>query len=157
MAREIETKKDKYGFTIRPCRRCGGSGRYSFNTRHGSTCYGCSGTGWQHTPKAAKAYGEWVTALKAQRRPVTRNLQPGDVVTSSLTYSDRIAEGAVWQTVASVGISPRVCGWSVSPEGEKYDFMPYVFITFEDGTTQEVSGNVIWGRKGTVDAAPYVC
>lgn len=27
------------------CGRCGGSGRYSFNLLHGTTCYGCSGLG----------------------------------------------------------------------------------------------------------------
>ncbi|KAF6565415.1 hypothetical protein G9G63_09670 [Paenibacillus sp. EKM202P] len=27
------------------CKRCGGSGRYSFNLKDGSTCYGCGGAG----------------------------------------------------------------------------------------------------------------
>jgi hypothetical protein len=27
------------------CPRCGGSGRYSYNSRDGDTCYGCGGTG----------------------------------------------------------------------------------------------------------------
>lgn len=29
------------------CDRCGGSGHYSFNQIHGTTCYGCKGTGQQ--------------------------------------------------------------------------------------------------------------
>jgi len=29
------------------CGRCGGSGRYSWNQKHGSVCYGCSGVGKQ--------------------------------------------------------------------------------------------------------------
>lgn len=27
------------------CGRCGGSGKYSYNMMHGSTCYGCAGKG----------------------------------------------------------------------------------------------------------------
>ncbi|KZE65128.1 hypothetical protein AV545_04180 [Paenibacillus jamilae] len=27
------------------CKRCGGSGRYSYNLKDGSTCYGCGGAG----------------------------------------------------------------------------------------------------------------
>ena len=38
-----------------PCSRCGGSGHYSFNLMHGSTCYGCGGRGWQHTKRGAAA------------------------------------------------------------------------------------------------------
>lgn len=30
-----------------PCRRCGGSGKYSYNLIHGTKCYGCNGTGFQ--------------------------------------------------------------------------------------------------------------
>ena len=29
----------------KPCSRCGGCGRYSYNMMHGDTCYGCSGSG----------------------------------------------------------------------------------------------------------------
>lgn len=31
------------------CNRCGGSGRYSYNPVHGTTCYGCNGAG-RHAP-----------------------------------------------------------------------------------------------------------
>lgn len=30
-----------------PCRRCGGSGKFSYNLLHGTMCYGCRGTGYQ--------------------------------------------------------------------------------------------------------------
>lgn len=30
-----------------PCRRCGGSGKFSYNLIHGNMCYGCRGTGYQ--------------------------------------------------------------------------------------------------------------
>src|SRR5262245_52118862 len=37
------------------CGRCGGSGRYSYNTMHGSTCYGCAGTGTRDTRDGNRA------------------------------------------------------------------------------------------------------
>lgn len=37
------------------CRRCGGSGHFSFNLIHGSVCYGCSGTSYQLTKRGAAA------------------------------------------------------------------------------------------------------
>lgn len=36
-----------------PCRRCGGSGQFSYNLRHGTLCYGCRGTGYQRVDVAA--------------------------------------------------------------------------------------------------------
>jgi hypothetical protein len=42
-------------FETKPCSRCGGSGSYSWNARHGSRCYGCGGRGWQHTKRGAEA------------------------------------------------------------------------------------------------------
>lgn len=41
--------------TLYTCSRCGGSGRYSFNLIHGTTCYGCGGTGKQKTKPRPKA------------------------------------------------------------------------------------------------------
>ncbi len=37
------------------CTRCGGSGSYSFNLRHGTMCYGCSGSGEQLTTNGKRA------------------------------------------------------------------------------------------------------
>lgn len=40
----------------KPCKRCGGSGRYSFNLMDLDRCYGCDGTGRVlATPKGQKA------------------------------------------------------------------------------------------------------
>lgn len=36
-----------YVKVIGPCKRCGGSGHYSYNSLDGSTCYGCHGSGKQ--------------------------------------------------------------------------------------------------------------
>lgn len=63
-------------FETTPCGRCGGGGSYSFNLMHGSTCYGCGGTGKVLT-KRGKA------AQKAFRQSITRpanTVQPGWLV-----------------------------------------------------------------------------
>jgi len=42
-------------FETKTCSRCGGSGRFSFNTMHLDMCYGCKGTGIQFTKRGAEA------------------------------------------------------------------------------------------------------
>jgi hypothetical protein len=37
------------------CGRCGGSGQYSYNSMHGSRCYGCGGSGKRLTKRGAAA------------------------------------------------------------------------------------------------------
>jgi len=36
-----------YVKVVGPCKRCGGSGHYSFNPKDGTTCFGCGGSGKQ--------------------------------------------------------------------------------------------------------------
>lgn len=48
-----------------PCRRCGGSGLYSWCEMHGSKCFGCGGTGQALTragKKAQRAVREFMAA-----------------------------------------------------------------------------------------------
>lgn len=54
-------------FETKPCSRCGGSGRYSFNLMHGSTCYGCGGGGEVHTKRGKGARAHMIAL---QTRPV---------------------------------------------------------------------------------------
>lgn len=49
-------------FESTTCNRCGGSGSYSWCARHGSTCYGCSGSGRKLT-KRGKAAAEFLRSL----------------------------------------------------------------------------------------------
>ena len=42
-------------FESEVCKRCGGSGKFSFNLMHGDVCYGCQGTGRQLTKRGKKA------------------------------------------------------------------------------------------------------
>jgi hypothetical protein len=63
-------------FESQACTRCHGSGRYSFNMRHGSMCYGCGGRGEQLTKRGAEAqrfFRELSTVKVA-------DLKPGDVI-----------------------------------------------------------------------------
>lgn len=60
------------------CSRCGGSGHYSFNLVHGTTCYGCSGTKRKLTKAGAKARAA-VEAFKAEHFSVpVEQLKAGD-------------------------------------------------------------------------------
>lgn len=50
-----------------PCGRCHGSGRYSWNARDGSVCYGCWGTGHVANQPRRKATHTPPRALPAMR------------------------------------------------------------------------------------------
>lgn len=46
------------------CGRCGGSGQYSFNMMHGTTCFGCGGVGHKLL-KTARELSDAVSAAKS--------------------------------------------------------------------------------------------
>lgn len=48
------------------CGRCGGTGEYSYNQMHGSTCYGCSGGKVVFTKKG-KAAHDFLKGLRSKR------------------------------------------------------------------------------------------
>jgi hypothetical protein len=48
------------------CNRCGGSGKYSFNYRDGSTCYGCNGIG-KKLPKITNKWLDEVATFYRER------------------------------------------------------------------------------------------
>ena len=49
-----------------PCRRCGGSGKFSYNLQHGTMCYGCRGTGVQMVDLAAEKKRQQTAARKRE-------------------------------------------------------------------------------------------
>lgn len=65
----------------KPCGRCGGSGKFSWCSMYGDTCFGCSGSGrrFANAPveRAVVAYRDAVKAQKEVRGP---EIGPGDVV-----------------------------------------------------------------------------
>lgn len=50
-------------FETKACSRCGGSGRYSYCQTHGSTCFGCGGSG-QTLTKRGKAASLFLRSLR---------------------------------------------------------------------------------------------
>lgn len=68
--------KSKSLFESRTCPRCAGSGRYSYCTMHGSTCFKCNGRGWLLTKRGAAAQRMYTDMLS---KPVSE-LKAGDVV-----------------------------------------------------------------------------
>lgn len=77
-ATEHRTPVTRVVYETTPCTRCGGNGRYSFNLRDGSRCYGCKGTGKAMT-KRAKALHKRIDAAKDDHFTVAaEDVQVGD-------------------------------------------------------------------------------
>jgi hypothetical protein len=156
--------KTRHGFPLVNCTRCGGSGHYSYNAMHGSTCYGCGGTGWKIARPAAKYLDEFTLA---QRRgwEVTANPTPNPKSTcGTITVGDEInrQKGDDWMTVAAIDIDyTDERGWS-SPPGwdgrspERIVTAWAVIITMTDGTEWATATNIMYRRRRATDAAPYV-
>jgi hypothetical protein len=72
------------------CRRCGGSGSYSFNLKDGTTCYGCMGSGLQQVDiNAEKSRQEKIVAKQEKeeaRRAQYRAVMQEVSVELNLTY-----------------------------------------------------------------------
>lgn len=134
------TEKNKWGFPLTECQRCGGSGHYSFNPIHGTTCYGCGGTGWVVAKKAKKVYAEFRKHLKERTEPTTRMLAIGDKVRKQTEKE--------YKVVASLEKTDEVSGWSQSGEERTYHYR--MIVTFEDGTTEKVCEGVMWKRHTLV-------
>lgn len=111
-------------FESTTCKRCGGTGKHSFNAIHKDTCYGCSGTGRQLTKrgKAARDY------LDEMRRKPASEIQVGDLVRfQTMTHAffsrveeigeDKLNPGriAIKATRASTGEAVRAIVFPTSP------------------------------------------
>lgn len=171
MSETETTHTDKFGFLLRTCTRCGGTGKFSYNQLHGDRCYGCGGTGWQHKAgRNAKAAAEYRAAVQAQREATSARLAAGDV----------IAVAGAWRTVEAVEVdysSPR--GW-VGRYADELDgteriadergpvatfgARPSVYveaawactITLDGGERIASGTNAVHRRRGMPDVAPYL-
>lgn len=108
-------------FESRPCDRCGGSGRYSFNLIHGSVCYGCQGAGVVYTEAGLKARDEF-NALRVRKAPATE-VKAGDVVKVNSPYY-----GQRFRRIEEV-TGPEVSQWRI--EGEERIPLPSVGFVFK--------------------------
>ena len=65
MGSRIE-RKNKMGFEIQDCTRCGGSGRYSYCQMYGDTCFKCGGTGVILTRRGNAAFSYYRNLFETQ-------------------------------------------------------------------------------------------
>jgi hypothetical protein len=72
------------------CRRCGGSGSYSFNLQDGTMCYGCSGSGNQYTKLSTVKNRIDIEVREESQRVRNCGLTNKDIKTM-VTWSERIA------------------------------------------------------------------
>lgn len=121
------------------CPRCSGTGRHSFNSVHGTVCYGCSGRGKVRTDAGRKA-SETLAKLAGELASIAvADLQPGDVVRQA-SRGGR----ARWSTVTSVEADPLNAG-------------RYTVLTDEVGHAVNHVGTTVLRRRMTPDEfATYV-
>lgn len=158
--------RDRNGFPIGPCRRCGGSGEFSYNPVHGTMCYGCQGSG--RTYAVPKHHAAWRDEVRKAVRRITQDLVVGDCVRR---WGERDAAGqpVPGRTVVAVERTAEPCAWSTGdrPElsGLPTSQLPadvetgwYTLVTFEgDAEPTRESGVQLWHRQGVrIDPAPYV-
>lgn len=142
-------------FPTKACTRCGGSGRYSYNTIDGDRCYGCQGTGrmWA-TKKVAAQVEAYRLAARRQKEAQASALAVGDRVVSDL--SSRLA-GQGWATIVSIVETGDACGWSLGTAGERTVTATYRIVELDNGLTRRIAGNQIVRRfSAGVDPTPYV-
>jgi hypothetical protein len=79
-------------FETTECTRCGGTGEYSYNPMHGTTCFKCRGRKVQASRAGAAARKAWDEVMATMARPVTE-----------LAVGTRVKTDRGWATVATVG------------------------------------------------------
>jgi hypothetical protein len=143
---------DRYGFPVEVCRRCGGSGEYSYNPLDGTRCFGCSGAGVAYASRIpAQEREAWRKELRAARDVCAWKVQPGDRIRP---YGSK--RGTPFQTVAAVELG-EPDGWMKVGSAAEVVTSYRATLTFEDGTkTGTSNGGELWIRDATVDPAPYV-
>ena len=141
---------DKYGWPVETCRRCGGTGRYSYCQMYGDTCFECSGAGVVIAyGKAATIRSEYSNEVREQRNIAGYQMTPCDRVRRYHT-----AKTDPYLTVVSVQDTGQWC--SKSRAGSEPEVVHNrQDVTFEGGETVNV-GAELWHRKVTIVRGPYV-
>lgn len=156
-------RRERNGFPIEECGRCGGTGRFSFNPRDLDMCYGCHGSGVAIARGAVKHHGAWRDAVRAAVRVTAQHLQAGDTVrrwgtSDPITGRRYTADEMPSGTVAAVVVDRDAPdGWSTAPDGTRTDHSWRTTVTWTDGTVEAMGGSTLWHRTGvSVDPAPYI-
>ena len=76
-----------------PCRRCGGSGHFSYNLIHGTMCYGCHGTGYQMIDLAAEKKRQQT----AERNREIRQQYHDEVRMVTNAYAEELLKKHQWK------------------------------------------------------------
>ncbi|UOF83048.1 hypothetical protein [Caudoviricetes sp.] len=141
------TPHDKFGFPVKNCTRCGGTGHYSFNMIDGTRCYGCGGTGFAPLNKKVRvARGEYLEAVRKAREPIARDLRPGDfILVDSKTNYPLYSKNKECQFVEVAAVE----------SAGQHDWL---VITYVDGRSSPPTINAcqIVRRKADIDPAPWV-
>lgn len=108
--KNLDVRMRKMGLTP-ACGRCGGSGHYSFNLMHGTTCFGCAGLGHMK-PSSLKG---WQYTLDNAKRAVANGQL--DEYTENLASQKRVdmAQKAAMKTWTDTGISAKY-NWNRSSD-----------------------------------------
>ena len=80
------------------CGRCGGTGRYSYNSMHGTMCYGCSGKGTKLTKAGRAAYDFYIASVSKPAREVV----VGNKIWETLVLGAMIGQG--WCRVVEASV-----------------------------------------------------
>ena len=115
-----------FGFEVKICSRCHGSGQYSYNQIDGSRCYGCSGEKVQYTKrgKAAKLF------YKASLEMDPADVQVGQRIETT--------SGGKYTVAEIVGVEQQ--GSYMLPDGTWKPTMVHVFISAQ-GTRFTATAN----------------
>lgn len=139
-------KRNRDGFPLEECSRCLGGGRYSYCRSHGTTCFRCHGSGVVIAKRARAAWDAFCAARKAQREPLCRDLQPGDVVLMAQTR----------RTVEHVELRPEENWGHYWDKDRQKIVVRGVVVRYADGTVDHTSENTLVRRAGDVDPAPFL-
>lgn len=84
----IAARGNKSGKTFEICRRCGGSGQYSFNLMDGTVCYGCMGKRVTGEISEADAIRKATNRIKARARKAAK---------AEAEYAAKVAAMDAWK------------------------------------------------------------
>jgi len=106
-------------YEMKTCGRCGGTGHYSYNSMHGTVCYGCSG----HKRTLSKAGAKARAAVEAFKK------EHFSAPVEALVAGDRIIVDGKARTIASVETSGG-SRYGVKDANGDMVWKDYVSLTF---------------------------
>lgn len=134
-----ENRKLTEIFPTKPCTRCGGGGRYSYNQRDGDRCWGCSGTGqmWA-TKKVSEAVVAYRKAVKDAKERQVKDLELGVKIYWDGGVQCRVTGTGEWVEVVAL---QQTGDWS----GKSGDTVTswFTLVSLANGETVRMAGNQI--------------